>query len=1002
VTLAPPSSSFPAPALEPWHRRFQGLMPFRVREILLVSSAYDAFVLEEDGSLSDRLFYEYSELSLSWAPRITHAPTLAQALEQMSMRRFDLCITVVKLGDGDAAELGREIRARAPDMPVVLLIFDAADLRHFPDGRAPAGIDRVFQWTGSEGVFIAAIKHIEDRQNVLHDTRVAGVQVIVVVEDQVPAYSAFLGLLYPALLAQSGSLIGEGLNDLHRLMRMRARPKIVLATSYEDALDVLDRHRSFVCALMTDLRIPKGGVENPLGGVELGKLVRARSPEVPILLQSAESEAIDHAYDLGAWFIDKNAPDFKSHVRLFLEEALGFGDFVFRLPDRTEVARARDVYELERQLETVPADAVAFHASCNHFSMWLRARSLFPLAEKIRAQSIDGHPDIESLRRALIDSLRRAREAEQAGVITDLSARFTGPENRFVRVGRGSIGGKGRGIAFVSTQIVRHGLLARFEGLQIRIPKTVVLSTDAFDALMQQLDVAALSRLESDRAVSEKVQRASFPEAVERDLARAFAALRGPIAVRSSSLLEDSRFQPFAGVYATYMLPNNHRDPEVRFRRLVAAIKAVYASGYWREARGYLAGTPHEAADQKMAVVIQQIVGRRFGTRYYPPAAGVAQSYNYYPVGAQRASDGVALLALGLGHTVVEGGAALRFSPGAPAAMPQLADAGAFVRDSQHEFLALDLSRQDFDPLDPPHASLVPCSLADAEEDGSLTLAGSVYSPSDDVIRENLSLSGPRVVTFNNLLKWKSLPLADALLELLALLRDGVGEEVEIEFALDVPSSHGAPLSATAELAAARGARLYVLQLRPMTSPDERHIGRELRELAEDALVVRSDVALGHGLYEDLRDVVWVERPSLDARSGAAIVRAVGELNARLLAAQRPYLLIGPGRWGSADPTLGIGVVWGDISGARVIVETPVGGRRIEPSQGTHFFRNITAARVGYLTVQDREGSELDRAWLEQRWQARGTGDLVRHIELDAPLVAHVNGRERLAYVLKP
>ncbi len=969
-------------------------MPYRVREILLVSSAYDAFVLEEDGSLSDRLFYQYSELSLSWAPRMTHVTTPEGALDQLGERRFDLVITVARIGQTDAAELSQVIRAEHPEIPIALLIFDEADLGQFPNRQPPEAIDRVFQWKGNTGLLIAVIKATEDSYNVAHDTARAGVQVIVVVEDSIRAYSSFLAMLYPELLAQSGSLIAEGLNDYHRLMRMRARPKVLLATTQQEALRICARYRKYLCCVMSDIRIPRKPGEEPHieGGIELAQKIKQDMPDLPMLFQTAEADAELRARALGAWYVHKHAPDFLAKVRHFLKEALGFGDFVFRLPNRTEVARARDVYEMEQVLRTVPAEAVAYHASQNHFYVWLRARSLFELAKRVRPRTLQGADDVEKLRADLINVLLEARLREQEGVITDLSSRHTGPDNRFVRVARGSIGGKGRGIAFVSTLIVGQNLLERFAGLQIRIPKTVVLGTDAFDAFMEQFDINELIALESDEKVTEWMLSGHFSDEILRDLSKAFDNLRGPLAVRSSSLLEDSRFQPFAGIYATYMLPNVDADRDFRFHELLRAVKAVFASAFLRQARAYLASTPHDAEDQKMAVVIQQVVGQPHGRRFYPPVSGVAQSYNNYPVGGQRASEGVAHVALGLGQTVVGGGVALRFSPSAPTVLPQFPTAEAFVRGAQNQFYALDLQCRSVGVMD-PSASLIVCDVADAEQDGTLPLVGSVYCAGDDIIRENLTLVGPRIITFNNILKWSSIPLAPALSTLLALLREGMGEEVEIEFAVDIPA-----LGTQDE----RDARLYVLQVRPMTLLEQRSPRRDLSALQDDALICRTDTALGNGTYENIVDILYVEATELGSNKTPALMRQVQAINEQMRLAKRKYLLIGPGRWGSTDRTLGIGVTWADINWACVIVETPIGSRRVEPSQGTHFFRNITAARIGYLTITDLEGSWLRRDWLLERRASDTRAEGVHHIKLDAPLSVLIDGRRARAVILKP
>ncbi|MCA9622905.1 MAG: hypothetical protein KC731_27995 [Myxococcales bacterium] len=983
---------------EPWHRRFQGLMPHRIREILLVSSGYDAFVLEEDGSLSDRLFYGYSELSLSQAPRLTRAGNLEQALERIAERRFDLVMTVVRLGDSDAGVLARRIKDLDPELPVVLLLFDDVELDQFPDRKPPSTLDHVLHWTGDEGTLIAAIKLVEDALNVAHDTALARVQVILVVEDRVRSYSRFLGLLYREILSQAYSVIAEGLNDYHRSLRMRARPKVVLARNVEEARALYQRFQGTICAVMSDVRLPRGDEESdPEGGLELARLVREQDPYLPMLLQSSESHE-GTATSLGAWFVAKKAPDFRFRVQRFLAEALGFGDFVFRLPNRQVVARASDVYEMEQTLRHVPAASLAYHASHNHFSTWMRARLLFSVADFLAARSLDDYDDIEVLRAELIDVLRESRIQEQEGVITDLIARNTGPDNRFIRVGRGSMGGKGRGIAFLSTQIVRHRLLERYPGLEVRIPKTVVLGTDAYDAFMAPFDLAALEELE-DAQITEAALAEPLPESVVSDLRQAVDGLKGPLAVRSSSLLEDSRFQPFAGVYATYMLPNLHPDPDVRFEELLTAIKSVYASTLWRDARHYLAGTPHDTDQEKMAVVIQQVVGRRHGDFYYPIVSGVAQSHNDYPVGGQRAEDGVAHLALGLGHTVVGGGVALRFSPGTPHSLPQFSSALAFYEGSQRELYALDLSRPRLVAGEGPEGSLVKLDLGAARDHGTLELVGSVYDGADDRIRDGLHHRGPPVVSFNSILKYDAIPLAPTLLELGKLLREEFGEEVEIEMVLDLPPDEQGHYEWK------NGARLYLLQVRPMAAPEHRRLLRELDTIPRERMVGATDLAVGHGSFEDLRDVVWVTSSELHSGTGRSLRSAVAKLDAELTAQGRPYLLIGPGRWGSSDPTLGIGVRWADIAGARVIVETPIGKRRVEPSQGTHFFRNITAARVGYLSITDSEQSWLDDAWLEARWEEGGRLQAegepgVRRLRLSEPLGVHIDGRRGRAAIL--
>jgi len=973
--------------VDPWQQRFQSLQPYRVLDILLISSAYDAFVLEEDGSLTDRLYSHYLELSLSATPRISHASSAASALRMLRARHFDLVIMVVRPGGAEADELSRSIKSYTPGLPVVLLVFDESDLEAFPDQRVPPTIDRVFLWGGSTDVLLGAIKSVEDTRNATHDTEVAGVGVMIVVEDGIRGYSSFVSLLYPLLFQQTQSLIAEGLNDHHRLLRMRARPKILLATTVAEAEALYHRYADYLTALLTDMRMPNlAGQQHPRAGLELAKRWRRERWDLPVLFQSAETELASEAERMGGWFVDKNAADFRSRVRRFFVEALGFGDFVFRLPDRTEVGRARDVYELERLLPSIPEASIRYHAESNHFSLWLTARSLFHLARRIRPMRLEDFGDADSLRTDFVRMLREARFYEQEGVITDLGSRNRGTDSRFIRLGRGSIGGKGRSVAFVSSLIVRHGLLTRHPGLQIRIPKTLVLGTDAFDRFMDELDVPALIDLEDDAELNRRIQEASLPDDVLQDLRLAFANLEGPLAVRSSTLLEDSRFRPFAGVYHTEMLANDGHHQE-RFEALCRAIKTVYASTYAVRAKRYLAGTPHDAEEQKMAVCIQQVVGRDYGHgRYYPVLSGVAQSCNLYPVGGQLAEDGVAHLALGLGHTVVSGGIALRFSPGHPSSLPQYPDAVSFVRGCQRHFYAIAVGNSDALGR---VAGVHRYELKDAEEDGTLRHVASVYNAQDDVLRDNVRLSGPRVVTFNNILKWRSIPLAEALVALLRLLREGLGEEVELEFAVDLPDQGD------------EEARLYVLQVRPQGSLRFADLEVHPDDVPTDSRLATTDLALGHGSSPPLFDVVHVVADPLLPQTQHALCAEVAAVDRELREAKRPYLLIGPGRWGSSDGTLGLSVSWSDISGARVIVETPIGKRRVEPSQGTHFFRNITAARVAYLTIADTEDSWLRRPWLEAAWRAQGGEEaaMVRHVRLDEPVRALLDGRRSLGVI---
>ena len=996
------SSEIPALDVDSWYRKFHDLMPFRVREILLVSSPYDAFILEEDGRLSERIFTEYSELNLSSAPRITHVDSGAEALASLRDRRIDLVLTVMRLPDMDAIDFGRQVKQIDPKMPVVVLAFAEGDLKRLPGGAEPGAIDRVFLWTGDARILLAVIKLMEDQANIDPDVRLGDVRVIIVVEDTVRRYSAFLSLLYAELMTQSQSLVAEGVNDLHKLLRMRARPKVVLACSYEQAFACYQRFRDNCIALITDVSFPRNGVEDVDAGFILAQRVSEQDPYLAILLQSANQENAARALELGVHFVNKNSPRLLRRIRTFLRESLGFGEFIFRLPDRQEVGRARDMYEMEQALHTVPTTSIEYHATRNHFSLWLTARSMFGLAKLIRPTTISDFGDVEGLRQHLIKVLRAARLQEQTGVVTDFSTRKTSGESQFVRLWHGSLGGKSRGLAFASLTLARRQLRDKYPGLPIRVPRSVAIGTDAFELFLEENGFAEeIQNLTDDRIVLERFINGYLPEKLNRDLQVAVQELHGPLAVRSSTMLEDSHAQPFAGVYATYMLPNNHPNPNVRFHELGRAIKAVYASTYSTEARSYMRSTPYSVEEERMSVLIQEVVGQRYGERFYPLISGVARSHNYYPMAGQRPEQGIAMVALGLGHMVVGGGNVFRFAPGS-ASVVQHATAREYLTRSQTQFYALDLSRPNVNFFDHTHYSLGLYDLPVAEFDGTLGLIGSVYVAAEDQIRDTLNASGPRLIAFNNILKWNAFPLDEALSELLALFQDGVGSPVEIEFAVDAGDWGRTTLSGHEP----RPPTFYVLQVRPQMGPAlETEV--EVAEHSSVELLCATDRSLGHGLVKDIRDVVYVRNNDLDGTLTPQVADEVGEMNAALQVEARPYMLIGPGRWGSSDAALGIPVKWSQISAARLMVETNFHNRAVEPSQGTHFFHNLLSFHIGYLTLASDQGMAgnahkyLDLAWLDQQ-PAKHETRFVRHVRLSQPLRVFLDGRQGRATVLKP
>ena len=979
----------------PWYKTFHGLMPYRVQEILLVSSPYDAFTLEEDGRLTESVFTAYSELSLTRAPRITHVSSGVHALELLAERNFDLVLSMVRLADTDVSAFARSVKASYPKMPVILLGLTEADLAELPGGIDTKVIDNVFVWTGDARMLLSIIKLIEDKKNVAHDTNTAATRVIILVEDSPRRYTSSLTFLYQELMAQSESLGSEGVNDLHRLMRLRTRPKILLATTYEEAMEYYIKYSEYIATVLTDLRFPRGGEEDPRAGFALIKEIRKHNTDMPIVLETAEDDVAEIAQTFNVFYVDKRSSHFNRTLRHFLYEILGFGDFVFRLPDRTEVGRARNMFELEQLLCTVPPESVALHASHNHFSTWLMARSMFDLAKLVRPQNSENLGGVEHVREYLIKVLHEERLHEQEGVIVDFVTGRTSAESHFLRLSKGSIGGKARGVAFLSSLIARNRLSTQFPGLHIRTPRSVVIGTNEFDRFIEHNLLSDLvTSEEPDDVIRSRCLGGRLSTQVKDALRKAVLSMNGPLAVRSSSLLEDSQLQPFAGIYATYMLPNNHPDPEVRHNELCQAIKAVYASVFCEEARTYIAGTPHNIADEKMAVLIQEIVGRTYGHRFYPDISGVALSTNYYPVGHQRAEDGLAMIALGLGHTVVKGGQALQFSPKDPTLLPQFGTPREMLRYSQSFFYALDMSKQRL-AFSGDERFLCRCELVQAEKDGPLSFLGSVYSPEDDVIRDDLSYQGPRIVTFNNILKWNATPLAPALSFLLNLCKENLGNAIEMEFAVDL----GSLIKVRA--ATHQEPTLYVLQVRPQAVHSQDG-DVDTTNFASHEILAQTDRSLGHGILHNIYDVVYVKRNDLSPLETPTAASQVAQFNADLIAEKRPYLLIGPGRWGSSDARLGVPVKWSQIAGAKVIMETNFDHHVVEPSQGSHFFHNITSLRIGYLTLGKQNNfSSLDYGWLNSQ-PAHAETSMVRHLRLLKPLYVYLDGRHGKATIIKP
>lgn len=975
---------------DPTHAVFRDLMAYRVHEVLLVSSLYDSYIMEEDGQLAESIDAEYYQLKLSYAPRITQVSTAEAALEVLGTRAFDLVITMTRLGDMDVIRFARAVKTLFPDLPIVLLADNPPAANRVKLQNRPPCLDQVFVWRGDVAIFLAIIKFIEDRYNIDRDTRLAGVRTILLIENSVRFYSSYLPMLYTELTKQTQALVADGVNTRQRLRRMKARAKILLAETFEEAWDLYRTYQGYTLGIISDARFPRGGQTDPEAGLEFVRRVKAEDPDMPALIQSSDQGMEGPAASLGAAFLNKRSPRLLEELRRFMQTSLGFGDFVFMLPDGREVDRVSDLAGMSRALRTIPEECLRFHASRNHFSNWCMARTEFTLAARMRPLKITEFPSTEDLRSYLVDSFSRLWTDTRRGVVAEFSRGDFDERSGFSRIGAGSMGGKGRGLGFINSLIWKLRDEEDMREARVFVPPAVVIGTDVFDTFLAENHLSALALSDApDEEINRAFLAGSLPDGTVGDLRAFIERIRYPLAVRSSSLLEDSYDQPFAGIYKTFMLSNNNPDPEPRFSDLCAAIKLVYASTFSRNAKAYLHNTPHRPEEEKMAVVLQQVVGRRHDTYFYPDFAGVARSYNYYPVLDLRPEDGIALVALGFGRTVLEGGTSIRFSPGAPQSLPQFCSTAEILRNAQREFYALDLNRSLFRAVHSQEDTLVQLDLAAAEEHETLGPMASVYSPDNDAVYDGLSRSGIRLVTFAPMLKSGTSPLPKILKRLLKLGHEVMSCPVEIEFVVNLAGTDGIP-------------DFGVVQIRPMAvEVGTENLEEAMRTLTPEEILCSSQQALGHGHVREIQDVVYVRLEAFDRGVTQDIAREVEALNRQLEADGRPYLLIGPGRWGTADRWLGIPVEWRQISGARAIIETDMDDLPVVPSEGTHFFQNLTSFGIGYFTVHGRAGGGwVDYDWLAGQMATTETRYL-RHIRLERPLDLRIDGRSRRGVVLK-
>ncbi len=969
---------------------FSELMRERVQRILLISSLYDSFILSEEGHLQETLQSQFLEMNASSFPRLVQVANCAEAVERIkSGRSYDLIICSLR---GDVEEnYAEELRAAGCEAPIMGLAYTGRELHEFTKANDITCFERVFLYQGDVRLLMAMILNLEDRRNAENDILSAGVPLIILVEDSIRFYSSFLPTIYGELFRHTHKLLSEDLNRSQKMLRMRARTKVILCDTFEEAWAYFDRYREHVLGIISDFQFPREGKPDPKAGLKLCRDALELRPDLRIVLQSSDEKNGTHARKLGASFLTKGSPMLLHDLQKVLVERFGFGDFIFRLPSGVEVTRADGLKSLAAKLRSVPAESVGYHGELNHFSNWLRARTEFELAERLSPHQVEGFSDIEELRRVLVQKIEEYRLERHRTIIVDFDRKRFEPDVTITRIGGGSIGGKARGVAFANRVLRRMEKERLFPEIDLFVPPSGVVGTQVFDEFLQYESIHdfALSSAD-DESIAMHFQRAPFPHDPSLALRSFLQHVQYPLAVRSSSLLEDSVSQPFAGVYDTLMLPNNSYELETRVHQLESAVKHVYASAFTRQAKDYLSMTSYRLEEEKMGVMIQRLVGQQHGDTFYPDFAGVARSYNFYPEPGHSPEDGVAAVALGLGRTVVGGGAALRFCPRYPKQLVRFSSVEDALENSQREFIALDLA---WDTRDGFGTGTRSYPLEDAAEDGPLPWLGSTYLPQDHRIVDGISREGVRLVSFAQVLKHELFPLARILQMLLKRCSEGTGGPVEIEFAGN--------LSVSAPKRKARKSQFAFLQLRPLAMSAETEVV-SIGEVAGGSVLCRTNKILGNGVVRDVCDIVAVDIEAFDRLRTPEVAQQVAKFDALLRKEGRPYVLVGVGRWGSSDPRLGIPVTWSQISGARIIVECGFHDLKVAPSQGTHFFQNLTASGVGYFTVNPDQGEgQLDWEWLALQKPLERT-EFVVHLRTDQPTLIKMSGRSSEAVIMKP
>ena len=969
---------------------FANLMQKRVFNVLLIASRYDAFILEEDGRIEEHIFMEYMSLNLSSPPRVTEAYTFEQAEKELQENSYDLIIVMPAMQDADVFNNINRLKANYKSIPLVLLTPFSHEVSRRLAKEDLSAVDYTFSWLGNADLLLAIVKLMEDNMNLEEDVASVGVQVIIVVEDSIRFYSSMLPILYKVVLKQSQIFSTEALNRHEQMLRMRGRPKIVLARTYEEAVEIYDKYSNNVLGIVTDVSFTRKGKKDSKAGLKFCEYLRKHNEDLPIIVDSSDIENSSEAAKFNAAFLYKNSKTLPLDLKYAILRNFGYGDFEFINPATGEVlATVKDLKELQDIIFEIPDESILYHASRNHISSWLYSRAMFPLAELLRQKPVRSCDNAEEIKSIIFEAIVEYRKMKNSGVVAIFERTRFDKYSNFARIGQGSLGGKGRGLAFVDAIIKRHPELANCNGVRVAVPKTVVLSTDVFDEFMEEnvLYSIALSDIPNEE-ILEHFLKAKLPEHLDNDFLALFDVIKGPIAIRSSSLLEDSHYQPFAGIYSTYMIPYIE-DKTIMLNLLKDAIKGVYASVYYSDSKAYMEATSNIIDQEKMAIILQEVVGNMYDKRFYPSFSGVGRSLNYYPINNEKPEDGVVDIAVGLGKYIVDGGRSLRFSPKHPNSILQTSTMEMALSDTQTRFYALDMENvnQDFSIDD--SFNIKKLSIADADEDKSLHGMVSTFDHIDQVIRDGYYDEGRKVVTFANILKHEMFPLAKILDMMLNFGKDEMGRPVEIEFAGNLKGGEN------------NMGEVYWLQIRPIVDMKEMRED-EIENVRDEDILIKSSSALGHGIHEGVKDVIYVKDGVFGYFANSFIAREIEKINKQYLAEKKNYVLIGPGRWGSSDTALGIPIKWPHISAAKVIVETAIKDFWIEPSQGTHFFQNLTSFGVGYFTIDPSSCSSIyDKEYLDNL-PAKHESQYIRVVELPEKMVIKINGKKNVGIVIKP